>query len=256
MINALIIEDEKAASDLLIATLNKLYPEIEVMAVLQTLEESIAYFKGHAANGPDVLFCDVQLADGMSFELFDVVEVQAPVIFVTGFDKFLLDAFEHNGIAYLLKPIDPEDLDKALRKYKLLERHFKQETEHPVRQLMNYLDVHKKKRIIGRKGAERVSLPLSEIVLFYSENKVVYAIDNNGKAFIIDTSLTELEVQLDGSRFFRANRQYILNINYVKSFRPYERVKLWVELTISCLKHTVVVSQETAPEFKRWLLDN
>jgi DNA-binding LytR/AlgR family response regulator len=256
MINALIIEDEKAAAELLVATLSRLYPEITVTTVLQTLEESICYFKEHTASGPDLLFCDVQLSDGTSFELFNAVEVQVPVIFVTGFDKFLLDAFEYNGIAYLLKPIDPDDLDKALRKYKLLERHFKQDADYPVRQLMNYLDVHKKKRIIGRKGAERVSLPLSEVVLFYSENKVVYAIDTNDKAFMIDISLTDLEGQLDSRRFFRASRQYILNINYVKSFRPYERVKLSVELTLNHVKHTVIVSQETAPAFKKWLQDN
>ena len=98
-------------------------------------------------------------------------------------------------------------------------------------------------------------MPLQEIVMFFTENKIVYAIDRNSRKFMVDKNLSDLEEELDEKTFFRANRQYILNIEYIKSFKPYERVKLWVDLTLQDLDHSIIVSQETAPAFRKWLLE-
>lgn len=254
MIKAVIIEDEKKAADSLKMMLKEIEPDLMVEAVVPGVEEGIQYF---SANGKvDIIFSDVQLADGLSFSIFAAVKPTAPVVFITGFDRFVMDAFENNGIDYLLKPVSKDHLEKALRKYKDLERHFTVEKEdNAFHQLMNYVTTRKRSRILVRRGIENITMPLQEIVLFYTENKVTYAIDRNGRKFMVDKNLSDLEEELDNKTFFRANRQYILNIDYIKSFKPYERVKLWVDLTVPDIDHPIIVSQETAPLFRRWLLE-
>lgn len=254
MIKAVIIEDEKRASDYLSAMLKELDPEISVLKVLDSVESSVAYLSD---NGKvDVIFSDVQLGDGLSFAIFEKVKINVPIVFVTGYDRFMLDAFENNGIDYLLKPIGKDDLEKALKKYRGLERHFTHEkAEEAMSQLLQYVNGGKKKRILVRKGIENITMPLCDIVLFYTEHKIVHAIDKAGRRFMVDKNLSDLEEELDDKLFFRANRQYILNINYIKSFKPYERVKLWVDLTLPDTDHSIIVSQETAPLFRRWLLE-
>ncbi|HEY1023409.1 MAG TPA: LytTR family DNA-binding domain-containing protein [Flavisolibacter sp.] len=113
----------------------------------------------------------------------------------------------------------------------------------------------KRSRILVRKGIENITMQLSEIVLFYTENKIVHAVDRNGRKYMVDKNLSDLESELDDTTFFRANRQYILNINFIRSFKPYERVKLWVDLTVPDIDHSIIVSQETAPFFRKWLVD-
>ncbi|WP_121356269.1 LytR/AlgR family response regulator transcription factor [Flavisolibacter nicotianae] len=254
MIKAVIIEDEKRAASYLSAMLREVDPEILILKVLDSVESGVSYL---SANGKvDVIFSDVQLGDGLSFSIFEKVNNTAPVVFITGYDRFMLDAFENNGIDYLLKPVDKEDLAKALKKYKGLERHFTHEKpEEAMSQLLQYINGGRKKRILVRKGIENITMPLSDIVLFYTENKIVHALDRTGRKFMVDKNLCDLETELDENTFFRANRQYILNINYIKSFKPYERVKLWVDLVLPDIDHSIIISQETAPMFRRWLLE-
>jgi DNA-binding LytR/AlgR family response regulator len=112
-----------------------------------------------------------------------------------------------------------------------------------------------KSRVIVRKGNEHLSLPLNDIAFFYTENKVAFAIDKNGQKFMTDRNLTELELKLDPSIFFRASRQYIINVNYIRSFKKYERAKIWVELSVKHSEHSIIISQETAPYFRRWIYE-
>ena len=254
MKRAVIIEDEKRASEYLAATLREIDPDIIIVAILESVEKSIGYF---SANGKvDIIFSDVQLTDGLSFSIFNALDIHVPIIFVTGYDRFMMDAFENNGIDYLLKPVSKDDLQKALKKYKYLEEHFSSHrNEETMNHLMHYINSRKRTRILVRKGVENITMLLSDIVLFYTENKVVYAIDKQGRKYLVDKNLTDLERELDTNTFFRANRQYILNIDYIKSFKPYERVKLWVELTVNEINHSIIISQETAPLFRRWLLE-
>jgi DNA-binding LytR/AlgR family response regulator len=249
-----IIEDEKKAADNLAKLLQEVEPEIAILKVLESVESGIDYLSG---NGKvDVIFSDVQLADGLSFSIFEKVDITAPIVFITGYDRFVMDAFENNGIDYLMKPICKDDLQKALKKYKGLEKHFKVEkAEERVSELLQYINGGKKKRILVRRGIENITLQLSDVVLFYTENKIVHVMDKNGRKFMVDKNLSDLEEELDKKTFFRANRQYILNINYIKSFKPYERVKLWVDLTVPDIDFSIIVSQETAPMFRRWLLE-
>lgn len=249
MLNAIIIEDERPALENLVQMIHTIADDVQVIATLHTVKESIEYL---SANPPaDLIFSDVQLGDGLSFEIFNQSGNRIPVIFITGYDEFMLNAFEYNGIDYLLKPVDMEGLRKALAKYRMLEKHFA--SHHSLNNLLQYIGNHKKKRLVVKKGMENISLRLEDVVLFYTENKVVYVIDRSGKKYLADKNLAELEVSLDENIFFRANRQYIININFIKGFKSYEKVKLQVDLTLPELNHCIIVSQETAPQFREWM---
>ena len=249
MLNAIIIEDEQPAMQNLLHTLQQVADDIQVIAKLDNVKDSIAFLGTNPQA--DLIFSDVQLGDGLSFEIFSQSRNSIPVIFITGYDEFMLNAFEYNGIDYLLKPIDSLSLKKALSKYRMLEKHFAD--HHSLNNLLQYIGNHKKKRLVVRKGMENISLRLDDVVLFYTENKIVYTIDKYGKKFLVDRNLGELEATLDEQVFFRANRQYIININFIKGFKSYEKVKLQVDLTIPELNHCIIVSQETAPQFREWM---
>jgi DNA-binding LytR/AlgR family response regulator len=249
MLNAIIIEDERPAVESLVSTIAAVADDIHVIATLNSVKESIEYL---ATNPPaDIIFSDVQLGDGLSFEIFSQSGNRTPVIFITGYDEFMLNAFEYNGIDYLLKPVDKEGLRKALVKYRMLEKHFASHTS--MNNLLQYIGNHKKKRLVVKKGLENISLRLEDVVLFYTENKIVYVIDRTGKKYLSDKNLGELEESLDENIFFRVNRQYIININFIKGFKSYEKVKLQVDLTLPELNHCIIVSQETAPQFREWM---
>jgi DNA-binding LytR/AlgR family response regulator len=252
MRNAVIIEDEKPVAQSLVSSLKEVAPDMQIKAILGSVEESVNYLSGDTQA--DIIFCDVQLTDGLSFSIFNEVHIDAPIIFITGYDKFMLNAFEYNSIDYLLKPVCKEDLQKALEKYKRLEQHFTH-TSLLSNFLQNFTQ-QKRTRILVKKGLENISLVLDDIVLFFTENKIVYVIDKNGRKYLIDKNLADLETELDNKTFFRVNRQYIVNINYIRSFKSYERVKLQIELTVSDLNYFIVVSQETAPFFRKWISES
>ncbi len=234
-------------------TLEEVSPEFNVVAILATVKEGIEYFR----NAPhiEIIFCDVQLPDGLSFEIFNETHIKIPVIFTTAFDKFLLYAFENNGINYLLKPITRDDVSKALLKNKMLESHFNEQHQ-SLQNLIQSLNGKKKTRLLVKKGIENISMKLEDIVIFYTENKMVYVFDKYGKKFVTDRTLNELEAELDDSIFFRANRQYIINLSFVKSFKPYEKVKLQVDLNIPEINHFIIISQNTAPNFRKWISES
>lgn len=250
MINAIIIEDELPAKEKLISILQKVSPEINVIATFTNVKESIDNLKKKLPV--DLIFCDVQLPDGLSFEIFTEVNIVTPVIFITGFDKFTLDAFENNGIEYLLKPINNDDVNKAILKYKKLEKHFSLEQE-AIKNLALSVTMNKKTRLLVKKGIENISIKYDDIVIIYTENRITYVLDSAGKKYLCDKSLNELEIELSDSIFFRANRQCIINLNYIKSFKPYEKVKLQVELTVPFQNQFIAISQKSAPDFRSWI---
>ncbi len=249
MLNAIIIEDERPALENLINTIHAVADDVNIVATLGSVRESIEFLSTNP--DADLIFSDVQLGDGLSFEIFDQSGSRIPVIFITGYDEFMLNAFEYNGIDYLLKPVEKDGLFKALAKYRMLEKHF---ASHPsLNNLLQYIGNHKKKRLVVKKGMENISLRLEDTVLFYTENKIVYVVDRYGKKYLADKNLGELEESLDENIFFRANRQYIININFIKGFKSYEKVKLQIDLTLPELNHNIIVSQETAPQFREWM---
>lgn len=253
MRNAIIIEDEKAIAQNLVSALKEVDAGIAVKTVLGSVEHSINFLLSDPEV--DIIFSDVQLTDGLSFSIFNEVPVTAPIIFITGYDKFMMNAFEYNSIDYLLKPVCKDDLKKAIEKYKRLEKHFGHRLTF-VNNFLQHFSKQKKTRLIVKKGLENISLLLDDIVLFFTENKIVYVIDKAGKKYLADKNLSDLDAELDQKMFFRVNRQYIVNINYIRSFKRYERVKLQVELTLNDLNYFIVVSQETAPLFRKWISES
>ena len=252
MINAVIIEDEKSSQEKLLNILREVSPGLNVVAVLTNVKESINYFKTFFSI--DIIFCDVQLPDGLSFEIFSETQIKIPVIFITGFDKFMLYAFENNGIDYLLKPAGKEELKKALYKYKMLENHFAEQSR-ALSNLLHAFDRKKKTRLLVKKGIEYILLKIEDVAFFYTENKIVYVIDKSGKKFLIDKTLNELETELDKKIFFRVNRQYIVNLSFVKSYKSYEKVKLQLDLVVPNMNHFIIISQITASHFRKWIAE-
>jgi len=246
MIKTILIEDERLIAEEFKHILQNASVGTELLGTFGSVRESIEYLS--ANEMPDLIFSDVQLPDGLSFDIFSRLKIKSPVVFITGYDNFMLNAFEHNGIDYLLKPIDENDLEKALLKYKNLEKHFS--SYHP------FVDSFKQRtrsRLIARKGTESIALKTEDIVLIYTEDKLVFAIDKEGKKYILEKRLAELEPELDNHFFFRANRQYIINVAFIKSYKTYERVKFRVDLAMTGLPHQIVISQEMAPVFRKWI---
>jgi len=251
MLNAIIIEDEKPGAEVLVKTLSQV-AEVNIKATLNSVKESIEYITSHPEA--DIIFSEVQLCDGLSFAIFDQTGFQIPVIYITGYDHYTMMAFENNGIDYLLKPVNKADLDRALLKYNKLQTHFSHTianatTAKPER----LINEGKKTRLLVKKGLDNIALRFEDIVLIYTQNKLVYVIDRSSKKYISEKNLRDLEEELDNTIFFRVNRQYIVNINYVKSFKPHKKAKLLINITIPEINHSIVISRETAPAFRKWI---
>ena len=205
----LIIEDEPMARSRLESMLRTIDPNIRVLATLGSVKESTAYLQAH--DPPDVAFVDIQLSDDHSFEIFRKVPVAFPVIFTTAYDRYLLESFEHNAIAYLLKPFSEEKLRQALSRLRRLEQYFVQGNIRKI--LENKRD---NDRMVARKGAEFIALAHDDIAYFFTEHKIVFVRDRRGRQFILDKSLADLEASLDPSRFFRINRKYVTHISAIE----------------------------------------
>jgi len=246
MIKTVIIEDERLIAEEFTKMLLRATGEMEIVGSFSTEKESVDFLS--ANDSPDIIFSDVQLPDGLSFDIFNKVHVKSPVVYVTAYDNYILNAFESNGIDYLLKPVDQKDVEKTLEKYKTFKDHFDNH-----RSFINNFYKKQKTRLLVRKGIENIILRTSDIVIIYTENKLVYVIDKDGKKYIADKNLSDLDEELDPGVFFRVNRQYIINIGFVKGYKAYEKVKLQIDLTMPELQHQIIVSQEMAPCFRKWI---
>jgi DNA-binding LytR/AlgR family response regulator len=254
MLSAIIIEEEKPAMELMTQILSAMPSSIFIKAKLHSVKDSIAYFS--QKPDADLIFSDVRLSDGLSFDIFEQTGVVLPAIFITGYDRYIMRAFETNGIDYLLKPLEQNDVEKSIAKYKDLQSHFTNNRMNmPLQNLEDFLKKRKKTKLMVKFGCENISLLLENIVLVYSKNKLVYVIDQFSKIYLSDKTLAELEEELDSHTFFRANRQYIINVGFVKSFKPFQHVKLFVETILPDINHSVIISQETAPKFRKWMDD-
>jgi DNA-binding LytR/AlgR family response regulator len=249
MIKAIIIEDEKIALDNLMHLITLTREPVSIIATLETVEDSIEWLTSNPA--PDLIFMDIQLKDGISFSIFEKVKITVPIIFITAFDNYMVKAFEQTGIEYLLKPIHETDLGNAIAKYRNLQLHFLQNYE-PLLQHFNGRDGNRKTRIVVKKGIEFQSIPLDEVAYFFTEQKITFLITEEGKKFLVDKNLKELEDELDQRKFYRANRKYIINIDYVKSYKSFDKIKIQVDLSVA-VPEDIIVSQESAVDFRKWI---
>jgi len=170
-------------------------------------------------------------------------------VFITAYDNYLLNAFEQNSIEFLLKPIEESAIQHTINKYKNLKEHFLHKYEEVLSKLT---DITKKTRLIAKKGIEYQSILLEDIAYFFSEHKITFVVTKMEKKFMLDQNLKELEEELDTKIFYRANRKYIVNVDSIKSYKPYDKVKLVLEMTTP-VNEEIVISQENAPAFKKWI---
>jgi len=245
---AIIIEDETAAVRNLKAILHEVAPETEVIATLDSISQSVAWLSANAH--PDIIFMDIHLADGESFLIFDQVEIDVPVVFTTAYDEYALKAFKVNSIDYLLKPIKPEELSKAITKYKkntyserdaYIERLSKLTV--PKRYIETLLIFYKDKII---------PLNINTIACFYSQNEKTQVITFQNEIYPVDKSLNTLTEILNPEMFYRANRQYIVSRGAIQEISIWVGGRLDVMLNIS-LKKQILISKERVSEFKKWL---
>jgi DNA-binding LytR/AlgR family response regulator len=242
----LIIEDELLAQSKLESLLRKVDSTIDVLAKLGSVKESIQWLTQH--NTPDVAFVDIQLSDDHCFEIFRKVPLQFPVIFTTAYDKYLLESFEFNTIDYLLKPITEEKLARTISKLKKLEQHF---VLGNIQKFINGTQPEIQKRTVVKKGTEHIAITHDEIAYFFTEHRIVFVKDFDGRQFIYDKNLAEIESVIDPKNFFRINRKFIANIKAVEKFKP-DNGKIRIFLRPE-MKEEIHVSKETAPEFRKWI---
>ncbi|MDR1781128.1 MAG: LytTR family DNA-binding domain-containing protein [Tannerella sp.] len=248
---AIIIEDEIVASKALQILINEVDASIEIQAVLQSIEESVEWFR--TSGMPDLAFMDIHLADGSSFAIFDEVSVSCPVIFITAYDEYALKAFQVNSIDYLLKPINRKDLERAIDKYRNLVSH-PDENNKLINKLMESLrqsGANYKSYFLVPEKDKLIPLPVRDIAYIYVDTKMVKAITFAGRTYYMDSVLDDLMQQLDPSLFFRANRQFIIAHKAVKDISLWFGSKLSVNLTVATPER-IIVSKARATEFKKW----
>jgi DNA-binding LytR/AlgR family response regulator len=249
----IIIEDEEAASLRLKKLLLEIDTTIEVQAVLDSIEHAVPWLESH--QNIDLIFADIQLADGPSFEIFNRVKISVPVIFTTAYDAYALQAFKFNGIDYLLKPIKKPDLEQGIRKFSQL-RNAGPQPQVNYSELISILTSKRssfQKRIVARIGQSIRTIEISDVAYFFTEEKIAFACLSDGKRMPLDFTLDELEAILDPSLFFRINRQFIICINAIESMFTYSKSRIKVILQPHNEGETIVSSERSAA-FKEWLL--
>jgi DNA-binding LytR/AlgR family response regulator len=242
MTTIVVLEDEEPARAWFEQVLARHRPGAEIVAIA-SVGDAIAWLGAHPT--PELIIADIQLADGLSLEIFDHASPGCPVIFATAYDEYVVDAMQRDGIAYLLKPLREQDVVGALAKYDRLESHFAER----VRRLARRLGAPR--RLVARRRDGFVVLALTEVAYFAVDDKLVDVITRDARRFAVDQTLSELEAELD-PEFFRVNRQYLVHVAAVAGFRPHAKGKLLVEL-IPPTRNEVIVSQENAARFRAWL---
>ncbi|MFD1094177.1 LytR/AlgR family response regulator transcription factor [Salegentibacter chungangensis] len=252
--NIVIIEDEIHASDALESIILKFRPDTRILAKPESIEEAISWFKKNDA--PDLIFCDIHLSDGSSFEIFKQVEVNTPIIFTTAYNEYAIDAFKLNSIDYLLKPLKNEEVNAAIEKYEgLNQSNLNLELEKLndlLRQTHQLKTKESKSRFMVKSGKTIKVISSKDTAYFLAEDGVVLLVTFQGKRFVINYTLDQLEEDLDPGSFFRANRQLIVNINTVKEVNPYFKGRLHLVLEPGP-EEDQIISSSKASSFKDWL---
>jgi len=253
MLKAIVVEDEFHARKHLIKLIEETETDIEVTADFDTVSQTAAYLLNHE---PDLIFLDIHLADGLAFNLFSQIREHQPVIFTTAFDQYALRAFKVNAVDYLLKPIDPTDLKRAIKKY--VDIHLEGKVlpgipSNTLRELSQEFSPKYKRKLTAQLGNRFMVLDVATVDIIYAADKCVYAVsDSVNRPLLIDHTLEELESSLNPSNFFRINRKYLVNIDAIVEVKKYfnRRLKL---VTRGSFPNDLVVSRNKVNEFKTWI---
>lgn len=244
----LIIEDESAASSQLKFLLKQLNISCEILAIIETVEEAIKWFTTN--ESPDLIFSDIQLADGISFEIYEQVKINAPIIFITAFDEFAIRAFKLNSVDYILKPLDADSLRFAVEKFNN-QTLVKQETLNELIKKQVFSPKSYRKSFLVRYRDKLLPIKSSEFAYFFIESGLVFGQLFDGRKFILDFKLEDLENQLDPHDFVRANRQFILSRESIIEIEPYINSRILVK-TSPKSPYEAIISKEKVTPFKKW----
>lgn len=248
--NVLIIEDEESAFENLKRILMDIDPSINIMSWLQSVEQSIQWFKRN--DFPDLIFLDVQLSDDLSFKIFESVAVSVPIVFTTAFDEYAIKAFEINSIDYILKPISRSSIEKSITKFQSCINQTPHSYNNLIQDLKSFSQNQSyKERFLVNKADELLIIPTADISYFFKENET-YIVLKNGDRYAIKFTLDELNLVLNPKQFYRINRQMIVSINAISKITLWFKGKLKLQL-IPEYNTTVFVSREGATKFKAWM---
>lgn len=244
-----IVEDEKHAALHLQMLLQRL--GIEVLAHLDSVKNAAKWLAQNPY--PDVLLMDIQLGDGLSFEVFDIVKVECPVIFITAFDQYAIEAFKLKSIGYLLKPIDPQALEQALKKYDTMRAVFNEEiAKEQVEDARNLMQHQYKSRFIVKVGAHLKSILVPDILYFYSQDKATFAKTKDARSYVLDYTLEQIQQLINPIEFFRIGRKYLVHIIAIEDIVTFTNSRLLLKLT-HLNERDAIVSREKVTVFKEWL---
>jgi len=246
----LIIEDEKPAAEKLQKAIALAGKNIVIEKILGSVLAATEWLHQHPL--PDLIFMDIELTDGLSFKILDNVPVTCPIIFTTAFDEYWQEAFEHNSIDYLLKPVKQEKLEAALQKFEKLKQFFAGNLQQLQQWRQQGEPQMYKKRFLVKRGMDYVTIRTEEVAYFYATHKLVCMVDNKGQKFILDKSLADLEKETDPAQFYRLNRKFLVNIQAIKKIKTYPKSKLLIEVDPP-MNEEIIVSQENAGAFKEWV---
>jgi len=246
----LIIEDEKIAAEKLQRMILEIDPTIEIMAQIDSIKKAVSWLMGHQV---DLIFLDIQLSDGISFSIFEQLQINTPVIFTTAYDQYAIKAFQLNSLAYLLKPIRRQELEQSLTKYRTLQSSQAIDFDVLLGQIQGK-EPDYKKRFVIQIGERIKKIETADIAYFFVRDKAVYLRTYQGDTYPIDYSLDKLENILNPEAYFRINRKYIIHLNAIKSMTAYSRSRVMIELMPKADNNVdTVVSIERSTAFKKWL---
>lgn len=251
MFRVVIIEDEEPAARRLFKLIRDIEPNAELLASLESVSSAINWLKENPH--PDLIFSDIQLADGISFDIFKVIEPGCPIVFVTAYDQYAIEAFKVNSIDYILKPVKKEELQAAIRKFRQ-----QQPTQTVALDMRKLLEAYQpqaqgyKNRFVVRYGDHIKTIQTEEIAYCYTEDKVNFLTNHEGRRYAIDSNLDQLENQLPPQDFFRINRQYIISIRAISEMLAHTKGRVLVKLQPPA-RHETIVSTERSAAFKAWL---
>lgn len=252
--NALIIEDERPAYNRLKKLIDEIDPDIAILDIKESVAASVKWFNENPM--PDLIFMDIQLSDGLSFEIFKQVDITCPVIFTTAYDEYAIRAFKVNSIDYLMKPIETPDLKRALNKLAELKGYFETGIDYShIKSMLQNIELNRpayKARFLIKSGQKFIKVNSGDCAYFYVDNKLTYMITFEGKKYLVDFKLEELERQLDPKIFFRANRQFITHIDSILDIHSFFSGKLKVHIKPPPMKE-LIVSRDKASNFKAWM---
>lgn len=248
--DVIIIEDERRAANMLERLIGEVDPSMTIVAKLESVRESVEFLRKN--KNISLIFSDIQLGDGLSFEIFEKTELTCPIIFTTAYDQYAIKAFKANGIDYLLKPVKRDDLEKAITKFKQFSKPASTTDIVAIANLLLERKSEYKSRFMIKVGEKIKVIPVEDIPAFYSMEKATFIFTSNQRNYVIDYSLDQLQPLLNPERFFRINRKYIVSLDHIDEIFAWSNSRLKIKIT-GLEEENIIVSRDRTREFKEWL---